>query len=645
MQKFFVFILLLSLSALVQAAENDPLPIEAFASLPQISSVRIAPSGENVAMVLKLDDPNNPGSAISVFNLESQQSSVVSYAEPGSFVYNWIRWANDRQLLVSIRFPGVRSGTPTTETRLLRIDVQTLDAANVLPNSFLREQSRVPQIQDQVVDMLPDEEDHILLAAKIGSGNKSQLLRINLESGRIKPIERGKANITHWVSDRQHRVRIALRRRDTTYEVLYRETEKTDWGVLWEFEAFSEEQVWPLGFDNDPDKLYVRAYHEGRMAVFRLQLSAPEQPRELIYSHPSYDVQGSLIYSRMRGEVIGLRFQSSSGFVFWDDEYQALQDRINAALPGTTNIIYDLSDDERKYVVLGSSNTDPGSYLVGDRDTNQLLRLARRYPNLPAERMATATSISYEARDGLVIEGFLTLPTGDTEGPYPSIIFPHGGPISFDDDSFDYWTQYFASRGFAVLQMNFRGSAGRGFEFTTAGLQNWGLEMQDDVEDGTRWLIESGMADPDRICIVGASYGGYVALLEAARNSELYQCAVSFAGVTDIAYLVSSSRRYTNFQIVREQIGSNTRSLRERSPLFRAEEINIPVLLAHGTDDRRVRVQHSQKMHRAIEKDGGAVTYIEFEDGDHYLSNEEHRVQFFKAMDEFLQANLDTRYD
>ncbi|MBT8098550.1 MAG: prolyl oligopeptidase family serine peptidase, partial [Gammaproteobacteria bacterium] len=533
MRKFLLLLVITYLLAPLQPSAAEPLPIEAFASLPQISSVRIAPNGENVAMVLKLDDANNPGSAVSVFNLETQQSTLVSYAAPGTFFYNWIRWASDRHLLASIRFPGTRSGTPTTETRLLRIDVQTLDTANVLPNSFLRKQTRVPQIQDQIVDMLPADRDHILIAAKIDSGNKSQLLRINLDNGRVKRIERSKANILSWMSDRRHKVRIALRRRDTTYEILYRETEKTDWRVLWEFEAFSEEQVWPLGFDSDPDTLYVRAYHEGLMAVFKMQLSDPDQPRELVYAHPFYDVRGSLIYSRLRDEVVGLRYESSSGFVFWDDEYQALQDSINVALPNTTNIIYDLSDDERNYIVLGSSNTDAGSYYVGDRDTNQLLRLARRYPNLPVARMATATSIKYAARDGLEIEGFLTLPPGEDAKPYPSIVFPHGGPISFDDDSFDYWTQYFASRGFAVLQMNFRGSAGRGFEFTSSGLQNWGLEMQDDVEDGTRWLIESGVADPEKICVVGASYGGYAALMEAARNSELYQCAVSFAGVTD----------------------------------------------------------------------------------------------------------------
>ena len=188
--------------------------------------------------------------------------------------------------------------------------------------------------------------------------------------------------------------------------------------------------------------------------------------------------------------------------------------------------------------------------------------------------------------------------------------------------------------------MNFRGSSGYGYDFMASGLQSWGLEMQNDVEDGTRWLIEEGIADPERICVVGASYGGYAALMEATRNPGLYRCAVSFAGVTDVAYLVRSGRRYTNYEIVKEQIGTDLKELRQRSPLNFADQINIPVLLGHGTDDRSVNIQHSRKMNQALEKSGKDVTYLEFEDGDHYLSNEVHRLQFFKAMDSFLQSNL-----
>ena len=416
--------------------------------------------------------------------------------------------------------------------------------------------------------------------------------------------------------------------------------ESHDWNILWRFEAFSEDEVWPLGFGKDPNALYVTAYHEGRRAVFKVDLSDPELTKELVFADPDYDAGGSLIYSKLSGDVIGIRYSTDGGYTFWDKEYQQLQESINAALPGTTNLLYSLSDDERHYVALATSDTNPGTFYIGARDENQLLRVGDRNPALPTERMSEVEAISYKARDGLEIEGLMTLPKEQAEGPYPAIIFPHGGPISFDGGGFDYWTQYFASRGYAVLQMNFRGSAGYGYDFMKSGLQAWGLEMQNDVEDGTRWLIEEGVADPERICVVGASYGGYAALMEAARNPDLYKCAVSFAGVTDVAYLVSSSRHYSNFEIVKEQVGSDYSELRKRSPLHIAADINIPVLLAHGTKDRSVRIQHSKKMNRELEKQGKEVTYLELEDGDHYLSDQDHRIQFFKTMDTFLHSHL-----
>ena len=632
-----VFALILHVS---QTLAQEPLPVEAFASLPLVSQVQLSPDGENVVFLVKVDTDEVQGTAVRLMNVDTQEFTLLTYANVEDYVINWIRWANDEQVLVSARFPAKRWGTPTTETRLLNVNISSREARSVLSPGYLRRLDVVPQIQDDIVDTLPSDPDAILLQGRFDSPSNYGIVRASLVKNSVKRVERGRDGTIHWVTDRQNRPRIAVNRKETTYLVEHQAENGKDWNDLWEYEAFSEDQVWPLSFDKDPNILYVQAYHEGRLAVFKVDLADSELQRELVFSDPYYDVEGSLIYSASSDDVVGIRHSKGGGYTFWDDEYEGLQEAVNSALPDTNNIIYSLSDNERRYVVLATSDTDAGTYYVGDRDTRYLMEFAARYPNLPPERMADKKRISYEARDGLEIEGFLTVPNGHQDGVLPTVIFPHGGPISYDGGGFDYWTQYFASRGYAVLQMNFRGSGGYGFDFMASGLQGWGLEMQNDVEDGTRWLIEEGVADPDRICVVGASYGGYAALMEAARNPDLYQCAVSFAGVTDVAYLVSSSRRYTNYEIVKEQIGSNSRELRSRSPLHKAEDINMPVLLGHGTDDRSVRVRHSQRMNRELEKADKDVTYLEFEDGDHYLSAQEHRVAFFEAMDEFLRKHL-----
>lgn len=640
MSRFNSRVILCLLLLSVAARADDMLPVEAFASLPAVSNVQLSPDGQHVAFLFKIDTPDVQGAAVRFMHLDSNEIQTLTYAETRDFVINWIRWANNEQVLISARFPAKRWGTPTTETRLMVASIKDGEMRSALPPSFLRRLDWVPQIQDEIVDILPSDPDHILLEGRFDHKYNTGIVRTSLVKTKVSRVERGRDNAIDWVTDRQHRARIVILRDDTTYYIRHQDPDGKKWRVFWKYEAFAEDQVWPLGFALDPDMLYVRAYHEGKQAVFKVRVSDPALEKELVFTDPDYDVDGSLIYSAKTDDVIGIRHSSGGGYTFWDPTYKKLQDGINKALPDSYNRLYSLSDDERRYIVLATSDTNAGTYYIGDRDKRSLLQLARRFPDLPTDQMAEKGVISYEARDGLTIEGFLTMPRGQTDGPVPAIIFPHGGPISFEGSGFDYWTQYFASRGYAVLQMNFRGSAGYGYDFMASGLQGWGLEMQNDVEDGTRWLVEEGIADPDRICVVGASYGGYAALMEAARNPDLYQCAVSFAGVADVAYLVTSHKGYTNYDVVREQIGTDYSELRKRSPLHNAEAINIPVLIAHGTDDRSVRIRHSQKMAKELEKEGKDVTYLEFEDGDHFLSMQEHRIAFFKAMEAFLQEHL-----
>ena len=637
-QKLLVLILFCHVISPVGAETS--LPIEAFATPPDIADVRLSPDGTRLVFLQRLSEDGVYGTLIRVLDLKANQVKNLGLANVDQFVINWIRWANNDQLLVSALYPATRGGVPTTETRLLALDVHSAEFRDVIPTAYLKKQARVPQFQDGVVDLLSSDADNILLSGSFSLTDQSRVLKINIRNGRTKTVQRDKDFVYDWMTDRQERLRVAFWRDGTRYRILHKAVDSRVWDTLWQFESFADDQVWPMGFGKNPDMLYVNAYHEGRRAIFKLNVNDPETSKELVFSDPNYDVSGRLVYSKITGNVIGARLSVGDGVTFWDEDYKNLQSSLDQSLPDTINTVHDFSDDEQLFVLLATSDTNAGTYYLFDRDKSRPELFTRRYMALDPQLMAEKAAIKYQARDGLEIEGFLTLPKGETGSPRPAIIFPHGGPISFNGGGFDYWTQYFASRGYVVLQMNFRGSSGYGYDFMASGLQSWGLEMQNDVEDGTRWLIKEGIADPDRICVVGASYGGYAALMEAARNPDLYRCAVSFAGVTDVAYLVKSSRRYTNYEIVQEQIGSDLKELRQRSPLSLADQIGIPVLLGHGTDDRSVRIQHGRKMYRELEESGKDVTYLEFEGGDHYLSNEVHRLEFFKAMDLFLHSNM-----
>lgn len=573
---------------------GSPLPLEYFASLPDTDSIRLSPNGAYVAAFVRITGKDRNGKAVYLIDVNNGKSDFLVYAEDKEFDLRSFRWANNEKLLVHAAFPEVRNGVRTMESRLLIVDIKTKKNRNVFTKNAVRKLGVFPQIQDHIIDMLPNDPNHFLLAVREASTGYRSVYKVSLDKLRFRLVQKSKKGAIDWFADRRGDVRIGVTRDDTTYRILHKPVGEKKWVTLWEYEAFSRETVWPMGFGENKNHLYVTALHEGRDAVFRVDLAKPDLPRVLVYANEYYDVAGSLVYSKRAKSVVGLS-TSIDEHIFWDDSLLALHGGLNKAMPDTSNYIVSMSDDERRYILFSTSSSEPGAYYLGDRDKKTLTIISERYANLSKISLPNKNRISYKARDGLNIEAYLTFPKGKERANLPVIIFPHGGPISFDGSEFDYWTQFFANRGYAVLQMNFRGSSGYGHDFMQAGLQGWGKAMQDDVEDGVHWLLEQGYADKNNICIVGASYGGYAALMAAVRNPDLYQCVVSFAGVSDLPKLVKSHRSYTNYDIVKAQVGSDFKDMKLRSPYYHAEEISVPVLLIHGEKDRVVNIRQRKK--------------------------------------------------
>ncbi len=636
----------LTISAFSFVSNANPLPAKAFASLPDITQVTLSPDGTKVASLQRYEHKGTAGVLLNVFNFKTRENKTLTSSDNSKFVIGWITWANNNEIFVSTHYPTNFSRTPTTQTNLLKFNISGGDPRHVIPPRVFEKNNYTPSRQDNIIDMMPEKPDEILISIRTGHyAIATNVMRVNLKRNSTKIIHKARSDTLDWITDRQNNVRIAYKLKDTKlrYEYLAAGS-KGPWRSLFEFEAFSSQASNPLGFDVDPNILYFSAYHEGRKAVFKMDLSNDTSSKELVFSNKEYDINGSLVFSELANKVVGIRHNVGNSHYFWDSSFNNIANSIDSALPNTVNHIIDFSKDERRFLILATSDNDPGTYYVWDRDSRRMNAIALRYNKLTSELMAEKQPIEYHARDGLKIEGFLTRPNtkpnNSQDEPGPAIIFPHGGPISHDGNGFDYWTQFFANQGYTVLQMNFRGSSGYGHSFMASGLKDWGGKMQTDVEDGTRWLIDQGIADPNRVCIVGASYGGYAALMEAANNSDLYQCAVSFAGVTDLRKLIKNSRKYINHKIVKEQVGSNMGELKKRSPVVYSSEIDIPVMLAHGDKDTVVPVAHSHKMHKALKKHGKKVTYFEYENGTHYLSNEKHRISLFESMATFLATYL-----
>jgi dipeptidyl aminopeptidase/acylaminoacyl peptidase len=628
------------------SAGTRPLPVRAFSALPEVSNIKLSPDGKKIIFMQNMKNQT----VLVCLDLDSGKKKYISTAGNNEIRFRYAEWANDEMVLYSVIFPFHRYGIPTMETRLFvcKADGSEEPYQLIRPEGDRPKRSRGPdhysQFQDNIISLLPDDPGHILMGIDLEEPNLDTVYRINIYTKDRSVVQHFKKDVRDWRTDQQDRVRIGTMFNPTTTAIttLLYDLQKKEWKKVWQAKPFAYASlVEPMGFGLDPDILYVRADHNGRNAIFRVDVSRDDPPMELLARDDKYDINGSLIYSRKTRDVIGVYHgEAKDSRIYWNEKYKRFQMAVNKALPDTTNYLIDFSRDERRYIVYSSSDTVPGKYFLGDRDRKFLGVIANTYPQLEG-KLQGSKKVTYTARDGQKIEAYITLPAGYREGtPCPAVIFPHGGPMVRDYGGFNYWTEFFASKGIAVLQPNFRGSSGYGREFAEEAVQSFGLTMQDDLTDAAKWLIEEKIADPERIAIAGASYGGYAALMGAVKTPDLFRCAISFAGIGDLNALLKSSQGYLNYGVARKQLGTDKKQLKAVSPLYHIEKIKIPILLGHGNEDRTVPVDQSREMAEELKKEKKVYTYVELDKGDHSLSLQNNRHKFFEAMDRFLDKYL-----
>ena len=657
MSAIYALFAILSFILCVEPARADsnssPPRTEAFAALPRISSIQLSPSGKHLAVLR-----NQGGKTLLMTQTVSGQDTHAAVTSDNrEYVITWFRWVNDERLLVSIRFADTREGIDSQETRLLAVN---RDGAQQNPNLFKQTpflaifgKKHFPQFQDHLVGTLPGDPRHVLIALDLERPLSPDVYKLDVYSGERQLVQTnpglqpGIRNVLQWIADREGQVRVGVGQFLTTVRVIFRAPESSIWRELAEYDLAKETGVMPLAFDADPAWLYVRDQHRGRAAIFKINLTDPAADRILVASDPKFDLGGALVYAPGRRKVVGVRYSDEDQRVlFWDFDAQRLQARIDRASPGQANVIHSSSDDGRLHVVRSTGPAQPPQFSIFDEKDGRMVLLGKAYPDLDETALATPQSVTLLARDGKELYALVTTPKDKIPQDLPLILFPHGGPASHERDAFNYWTQWFVSRGWAVLQVDFRGSDGYGDEFLRAGFQRWGLEMQDDLTDSAQWAIRTGLASASRICIVGAGYGGYAALMGAVKTPDLYRCVASLGGVTDLLQIVADSRWYLNQkQVVEARVGSwwNDRDrLRDTSPLYNAQHIRTPLLLIHGVMDHAVPVSHGRDMAEALK--GAKVTtyrYVELPLADTALSREEDRIQVFTELEQFLKSHLD----
>jgi len=508
------------------------------------------------------------------------------------------------------------------------------------------------EVQCRIVDDLEEVEGEILFQMNHRVKEVFDVYRIDVTTGEMRCVAENPGNVQAWYTDHHGRVRAATTTDGVNASLLFREQEEDGWQTVGTFSF--KESVTPLLFTFDDERLYVCSnVGRDKAAILEYEPRRGEEV-QLLFEHPEVDA-GELLSSRRFQTITGVTYTTGkTEYRFFDERRERIQRFLDERLPDHENRLASHSRDERRYVVHSGGDRTRGSYWLLDVPENspgespgepRLERLFDSAPWLVEEELAEVRPIQYTSRDGLTIHGYLTLPAGREPRNLPLVVNPHGGPWHRDVWGFDPEVQFLASRGLAVLHMNFRGSVGYGRAFWEASFRQWGLAMQDDVTDGVRWAIEQGIADPKRVAIYGGSYGGYATLAGITKTPDLYACAISYVGVSNLFTWIEAFPPYWKpfLEMIHEMVGHPERDAeqwRATSPLFQADKIRVPLLVVQGAQDPRVKKEESDQIVAALRERGVPVEYLLKENEGHGFSNEENQFEFYRALEAFLTEHL-----
>ncbi len=648
----------LSLASLAAPAAAPPLPVEEFTAFPKYDGLAISPGGKHLAVAHREGDNH----LLTIVDFPSM-ASARGFSFGDRSAANSLHWVDERTLLVqpSRIVPGFRDGM-VLAGEILRADVDTGKSEMIYSYISSRDTSRSlarsREVRSLPADILsirsgfPDE----VLIQTLGSttaGEQGLVFRLNVRTGQLQGVASSPVPNSRFVTGPGGRVLVA---QGTTpdYKLVtyYLETDARTGKPAWARKSTTtreEGELTPVSWSGPGTQYYALDNRDDAPTLGVMLWDAATNTQQLLHRNPDADFIGASLDAQDRTWM----FSGDAGqpFYWYPDPAHPLA-RMHRALvqglpPGNHVEVTSQTDDLSIAVVRLSSGQRPPTYVVVDVKSAKPLQVMATYPALKPEALAPVEPIEFAARDGLKVRGFVTAPrgvNGQRGGHLPMVVSLHGGPHNvYDRSSYDFERQLFASRGYAVLQVNFRGSGGRGREFEAAGYGQWGRKMQDDVTDAVRWAIAEGIADPARICIFGGSYGAYSALIGAAREPDLFKCAIGLAGVYDLPLMfdkgdISFGQRGRAY--LAQEMGKDMDDLRDRSPVYHAAEIKAKVMLLHGTEDERAPVEHAQRMRKALIDAGNPPEWIVESGEAHGFFDPQNRAAAYTRILAFMEQNI-----
>jgi len=494
-----------------------------------------------------------------------------------------------------------------------------------------------------VLHFIPGKEKEMLIQINKRDKQYFDPYTINIETGKLTLLYQNKENFDSWFTDNNGTIRLASKTDGVNITLFYRNTEKDPFTQL--FTTSFKEQFTPASFDAENKMVYALSnIGRDKVALVEYDPLAKKELKEF-YINPDYDLSG-INYDRNKKKLVSVSWTADkTEEYYFDKEWKAINDGLKQKFPDYEVWMNTWDDQMKKGIVGISSDQLPVKYFVYDFASKESSEISNPYPWINENDMAKMKPISYKSRDGLTINGYLTLPKGIEAKNIPVVVNPHGGPWARDSWGFNPEVQFLANRGYAVFQMNYRGSTGFGKKFWEASFKEWGKKMQDDITDGVEYLIKEGIADSSRIAIYGASYGGYATLAGVAFTPDLYTCAVDYVGVANLFTFMNTIPPYWKPYLdqFHEMVGDPVKDsllLAEASPVLHADKIKAALFVAQGANDPRVNKDESDQMVEALKKRGVDVEYMVKNDEGHGFHNQDNRYDFYGAMEKFFEIHL-----
>ena len=619
---YLLFFIILACVSCAMEKTADRIPVENFFKEAFKISFLVSPDGEYISYL----KPDNNRIHIYVETWDGKNTTQLTCDSNRNIAF--YLWANNNELLY------LKNETEKENQQLFAVRRDGSNKRELL--SFAKTKIRL-------ITSGPVQDNNVLVALNKRDSTVFDAYRLNIQTGKLSLLVRNPGNITKWYSDRKGKLRMAIASDGVNETLLYRDTEELNFKPVLtnNFKA----SIAPVGFSNDNSCIYALSNkNRDKMALVELDCVTGNEHR-VIYSNAEVDVSEA-VFSASKDKLIYAGYETwKKERHYLDDSVKAMYGKLEKLLPNNEIKIASSDASETKFIIRTYTDRDPGSfYLYTDRD-NKLVKLSDVNPSIEMEEMAEMKPISYKTRDSLTVYGYLTLPKGKRKTNLPVVVMPHGGPDSRNSWGYNSEVQFLANRGYAVFQVNFRGSKGYGKKFWIAGFKEWGGKMQDDITDGVTWLISQKIADSSRIGIYGSSFGGYSALHGLCFRPALYKCGASYSGLTNLfTYLKDIPPYYRPYlQMYYEMVGNpeaDADYFRAVSPVFHTDKIRSPVLIAQGSRDPRVNMNETNQFGKELKKRKVPVTYILKENEGHYFRNPQNKLEFYKELEKFLDKNL-----